>query len=195
MHLIFRSRPRTVSGLWLGRQWQKAKAHQRAIGFLCLGLAPLPASGANFNDLPFPVASSLPDTVIQRLAVRSLDDFVLTAHLNPYYLQGDFDGDGERDTAVLIKHKTNGKFGIGIFQSSTPQPVILGAGTPIGNGGDDFNWMDAWRVQLRGPVQPGADETAPPSLRGDALLVMKTEASSGLLYWAGSQYAWYQQGD
>jgi hypothetical protein len=151
--------------------------------------------GASVEDLPFQIASSLPGDVARRLSAGTLKDVVLTAHLNPYYLQGDFDGDGRRDTAVLIKHKTSRKVGIAIFQSSRQEPFILGAGVSTGNGGDDFNWMDAWMIQLRGVVEMGADETPPPSLNGDALLVIKTEAASALLYWTGSKYAWYQQGD
>jgi hypothetical protein len=170
------------------------KPHQ-PIWLSCLTLLPAIGSGASTQDLPFQVASSLPGEVVQRLSARSLDAFALTAHLNPYYLQGDFDGDGRRDTALLIRHKANGKIGIAIFQSSQPEPLVLGAGTRIGNGGDDFNWMDAWNVKLRGPVDRGAGEASLISLKGDALLVVKTEASSGLLYWTGSRYEWYQQGD
>jgi hypothetical protein len=151
--------------------------------------------GASTQDLSFQVASSLPSDVVQRLSARSLEAFALTAHLNPYYLQGDFDGDGRRDTALLIKHKASGKIGIAVFQSSQPEPIVLGAGIAIGNGGDNFNWMDAWNVKLRGPVRLGAGEASLISLKGDALLVIKTESASGLLYWTGSKYEWYQQAD
>ena len=72
---------------------------------------------------------------------------------------------------------------------------ILGAGRAIGNDGDDFRWMDAWHVHLRGTVSRGADGKAPPVLKGDALVLIKTEAASGLVYWDGARYAWYQQGD
>jgi hypothetical protein len=44
-------------------------------------------------------------------------------------------------------------------------------------------------------VQRGADETAPPTLKGDALMVIKTESASALIYWNGRGYSWYQQGD
>lgn len=170
------------------------KRHQ-SIWLSSLALLPILGLGASTEDLPFEVSSSLPDYVVQRLSARSLQGFVLTARLNPYYLQGDFDGDGRRDTALLIKNKVSGKIGIAVLQSSRPEPFILGAGTSTGGGGDNFNWMDAWQVQLRGPVGQGADETPPPRLKGDALLVIKTESASALLYWTGSKYEWYQQGD
>ena len=64
-----------------------------------------------------------------------------------------------------------------------------------GNAGDNFSGLDAWHVFRHGPVQRGADGKPPPKLRGDALMVIKTEAASGLIYWDGKRYGWYQQGD
>ena len=34
-----------------------------------------------------------------------------------------------------------------------------------------------------------------PHLRGDGLLVGKSEAASSLIYWNGKRYVWFQQGD
>lgn len=158
-------------------------------------LLPVLGNGAGIEDLSPELAGSLPVDLLERLPESALQNVVLSAHLNPYYLQGDFDGDGRRDTAVLVRHKVSRKIGIAIFQSSQVRPIVVGAGTTIGSGGDDLSWMDAWQVKLKGPVEMGADETAPPTLKGDALLVIKTEASSALVYWNGSRFAWYQQGD
>jgi hypothetical protein len=72
---------------------------------------------------------------------------------------------------------------------------ILGAGSPLGSHGDDFSWMDVWSVYSRGTVERGAVEEAPPRLRGDALLVEKSESASAILYWNGKTFRWYQQGD
>jgi hypothetical protein len=72
---------------------------------------------------------------------------------------------------------------------------VVGAGKDVGNGGDDWSWMDKWSLTKRGPVEQGADEAAPPKLKGDALLVEKTESASALVYFDGKTYAWYQQGD
>jgi hypothetical protein len=44
-------------------------------------------------------------------------------------------------------------------------------------------------------VGRGADQKKPPVLRGDALYVEKTESASAIIYWDGSTYRWYQQGD
>ncbi len=116
--------------------------------------------------------------------------------LNPFYQSGDFDGDGKLDVALLVKDKVSGKAGIVIIHSGTRPAVLLGAGTPwMGHAKYDFDWMDAWQVYPKGPVEQGVGEGKPPSLRGDAILAEQTEAASGLIYWTGSSYRWYQQGD
>lgn len=70
--------------------------------------------------------------------------------------------------------------------------TILGAGIAIGNGGDDFEWMDTWEVRSKNDV---IASTSAPRLLGDALFVSKREAASALIYWNGRRYVWLQQGD
>ena len=107
--------------------------------------------------------------------------------MNPSYLEGDFNGDGKVDVAVLVKERSTGKFGITIVHGTTGKVTILGAGIGIGNGGDDFEWMDFWQVYSKTRDVPW--------LRGDALLVEKSEATSALIYWNGKRYVWSQQRD
>jgi hypothetical protein len=116
-------------------------------------------------------------------------------HLSPAYLRGDFNGDGTIDVAVLIKQRSTGKLGIAIIDGVTNKATILGAGIDIGNGGDDFEWMDSWQVYSKERARHAAGETGIPHLRGDALLVSKSEAASALIYWNGKRYVWFQQGD
>ena len=70
----------------------------------------------------------------------------LSFHMRPSYLEGDFNGDGKMDAAVLVKERSTGKTGIAIVHGTTGKVTILGAGVGIGNGGDDFEWMDSWQV-------------------------------------------------
>ena len=163
---------------------------------LAFALSPLGAPCARIEDLPPVVSASLPLEVRAILVGgRTLTPYVLVAHINPFYLQGDFNGDGKRDTAVLVKNRSSGKVGIAIFLSGKQTPVVVGAGKALGNGGDDLFWMDAWSVQSKGAARRGVSDEAPPRLRGDALLVMATDSASSLIYWNGSAYAWYQEGD
>lgn len=143
-----------------------------------------PSRAAAPEDLPFALASSLPPDVVAALArFPDTDKYLLVAPVNPFYLHGDFNGDGKADTAILVKHKANGKIGVAMIHGAGGVSTVLGAGRDFGNGGDDWSWMDAWRVERS---KDG---------RGDGLLVMKTESASGLVSWDGRAYRWRQQGD
>jgi hypothetical protein len=115
--------------------------------------------------------------------------------LNPFCLRGDFNGDGKIDVAVPVKQRSTGKLGIAIVHGGTSKVTILGGGTAVGNGGDDFEWMDTWQIYSKTRVASGGDGKKPPHLRGDALLVGKSEAASGLIYWNGNRYIWFQHDD
>ena len=140
--------------------------------------------------------SDVPDTVKKALTNESAGKkYDLSFQMNPSYLAGDFNGDGKADVAVLVKERSSGKLGIAIVDGATGKMTILGAGVGIGNGGDDFEWMDSWKVYPKTHAAHAAGETSVPRLRGDALLVEKSEAASALIYWNGNRYVWSQQGD
>jgi hypothetical protein len=114
--------------------------------------------------------------------------------MNPFYLRGDFNGDGKADIAVLVKQRSTGKLGIAIINGATDKVRVVGAGNAIGNGGDNFEWMDSWQVYSEGRAAQAAGGRGP-KFHGDALLVSKSEAANALIYWNGKRYAWFQQGD
>jgi hypothetical protein len=146
------------------------------------------------EDVDYVVAASLPPAVSEALRDNpKTANYKISTRINPYYLQGDFNGDGKVDTALLIEEKASGKVGIAFVLGR--KIAIVGAGKATGNGGDNFDWMDAWYVYGKSKVQMGAEETAPPTLKGDALFAMKAESASSLIYWDGKGFAWYQQGD
>ena len=141
-------------------------------------------------------SDDIPEAVKKAIAHGSLvNDYEVSFHLNPFCLRGDFNSDGKIDVAVLVKQRSTRKLGIAIIHGVTDKVTILGAGTAIGNGGDDFEWMDSWQVYSKDRAAHAASETAVPLLRGDALLVGKSEAASALIYWNGKRYVWLQQGD
>jgi hypothetical protein len=152
------------------------------------------------EPLPAPVATA-PSHDIREVINRTITNgslakaYELSFRVNPSYLRGDFDGDGKADMAVLVKQRSTGKLGIAIIHGATDKVTIIGAGIAIGNGSDDFEWMDSWEVYSKDRAAREAGETGLPHLRGDALLVSKSEAASALIYWNGKRYVWLQQGD
>jgi hypothetical protein len=152
--------------------------------------------GLSQTSQAFAQHDDIPEAVRGAIANGSLaKGFDVSFHVNRFHLRGDFNGDGKADVAVLVKQRSTGKLGIAIVHGGTDKVTILGAGTAIGNGGDDFEWMDSWQVYSKGRVAHQGGETSGPHLRGDALLVSKSEAASALIYWNGNRYVWLQQGD
>jgi hypothetical protein len=137
-----------------------------------------------------------PDWVLELVGKKQFDrTYRFIARLNPYYLRGDFNGDGRPDMAVLIERLSDKKQGIAIFHFGESTIRVVGAGRALNNGEDEFSWMDAWQVWPKMPVGQGVEEGPPPKLRGEALYVEKTESASAIIYWNGQKYLWYQQGD
>jgi hypothetical protein len=145
---------------------------------------------------PVPQVHDIPNPVERAVRAGSLPkDYDVSFHMEPFYLTGDFNGDGKVNVAVLVKQRATRKLGIAIVHSSTNKVTILGAERPIGNGGDDFAWMDKWQVYSKARGAHAAAEGGVLRLRRDALLVSKSEAASALIYWNGKRYVWFQQGD
>jgi hypothetical protein len=140
------------------------------------------ADVSTFN-IPEPVAGCLKPVSAK---------YKISGRINPFYLRGDFDGDGRPDYVVLITNPS-GERGIAICRAASHAADIIGAGVVL-NKLADFNF-DAWMVFPKGPVEKGAGEGPPPRLLGDAISIIWSESASALLYWDGRKFRWYQQGD
>ena len=163
------------------------------IGIFLLLLHEPPAHGRQASSKQ---AVDIPDPIIQLFKTKGLDkQYEFAAYRKPLFLRADFNGDGKADTAIWVRQKRTRKVGIAVIHSGTNAVFFLGAGSTIGNGGDNFDWMDYWQVYPKGKVGKGSGETKIVRLQGDALLVGRKESASGLLYWNGKRYLWYQQGD
>ncbi len=118
--------------------------------------------------------------------------YEISGKINPFYLRGDFDGDGKSDYAVLIR-KGNQQ-GVMICRSVGAKPTVLGAGVEF-NQMKDLNF-NAWQVHPKGRrVEQGVGEGKAPVLIGDAIVIEWEESASALVYWNGKRFVWYQQGD
>ena len=158
---------------------------------LFVSLAPLAAGGQDSPDN----SGNIPQSVKELFKTSGFEKrFDFSSNLKPSYLKGDFDGDGKPDVAVLVKQKAGGKIGIALCHSSTKKILIIGAGTTIGNGGDNFDWMDIWKVVPKAAAAKRLGRAAG-ALKGDALHVEKSESASALIYWNGTKYVWRQGAD
>ncbi len=154
--------------------------------------------GDNDEDKVFIFQSNLPNELDHFYNQETIKaNYSIRTDLNPFYLRGDFDGDNKQDYALSIVEKKTEKIGILVYHSGTKIHYIIGAGKSLsnGSGGDDFNWMGAWKVYVSKDVGIGVGETDKITLKGEAILAIKLESVSGIIYWTGKEYKWYQQGD
>ncbi|MFZ6009796.1 MAG: hypothetical protein ACOYXT_05550 [Bacteroidota bacterium] len=149
------------------------------------------------DRVQFVFDSNLPDNLhdfFNQEKIRTT--YKINRDLNPFYLRGDFDGDTKTDYVLAVIESTTDKKGFLIYHPSTKKYFLIGAGKSIQGGYGDNYWMiDAWEVSDEKVVGQGVTNLKPPKLIGEAILVQKLESSSGLIYWDGKEYKWYQQGD
>jgi len=156
--------------------------------------------------LTTPPSAQVPDTKCGEWALPSLPGWFTTwlrvnrygqtheiaCYANPFYLRGNFDGTGPLDLAVLVVEKATKKRGVLVVHRPTMNAYLVGAGTAVGNGGDDFTWLGYWRVEAppRSPSIAGGPSI--PRFVSEVLYVVKPESASAWIGWNGRQYLWYQ---
>jgi len=150
---------------------------------------------------------NLPQSVLKRFeSEKLLKTYDLCDKVNPFYLRGDFDGDGAPDYAVLVTNRATNHVGVAIARSGAKRIEVLGAGgTKLRVGAsqgkessyllDDFDWMDAWEVQRKHRLEPSDLDKPITQMTGEGIEVAKKESASALIYWDGQQYRWLQLGD
>lgn len=163
---------------------------------LALLLFPWTASSGTEQQID---EENIPSEILLAVGVGPFaQSYEIDGSLNPFYLRGDFDGDGKADYALRVKSKSRREVGIAVWLSSQRNIVVLGAGTTFKVSGvtaTNLNFLNTWEVYAKGPVERGVGSGPPPKLIGEALLVGKRESAGGLIYWNGKSFVWYQQGD
>jgi hypothetical protein len=85
-------------------------------------------------DVGFELASNLPRAFSEYLrSTRGLESYELAAWINPFYLQGDFNGDGRSDTAIFVREKSSRKAGLLIVHGGVNERFVVAAGSPFEN--------------------------------------------------------------
>lgn len=134
---------------------------------------------------------------------HTLAQYDLSDAVNPFYLRGDFDGDGKPDYAVLVVNRQSKKRGLAVVRSRSATVDMLGAGgikLRVGSGADsysldDFDWMNAWHVEGKHAVGVQLGRDIESKMSGEGIVVEKSESASALILWNGRSYQWVQMGD
>ena len=140
--------------------------------------SPTPDATAHLHDIPEAINRAITNGFLAK-------EYEVSFHLNPFYLPGDFNGDGKTDRAVLGEQRSTGKLGIAIIDGATDKvPGLSEQETPLAmavmtSGG----WIRGGFIPKAAP--PRKLKEVPRHLRGDAFLVSKSEAASALIYWNG----------
>ena len=65
--------------------------------------------------------------------------------------------------------------------------VVVGAGVMLGNGGDNFEWVDRWSIRTQRATRART--------RIHTLLLEHESSASGIVYFLKGRYRWKQLGD
>lgn len=145
------------------------------------------------RDTVFSNRSSAPEKLWQLIENSGIEqDFeLITCGLNPWYLMGDFNGNGQYDFALLLHQRTE--------ENETRLAVIWDSGKVVFLDRDEklqYPTIQAWHVYPDyEKVLLGAEEGIPPVLEGDGIMIYKLGSSSSLVYWDGTRFTYYWQGD
>ena len=159
---------------------------------------PTPAETEGEATLPETVAlASLPYSFVERFRKSELHaNYVVGyAAVNPFYLTGDFDGDGQMDYILrLVSKKDKDKEEDAVF-------FAKGAARLLSKDITETYPGPAWYVvSKKEKIGPGLDldeakGTKPPKLKGDAIMMVTPESSSALIFWNGKRFELSWQGD
>ena len=131
---------------------------------------PLNAGETRYDDLPKGVYTAL-------VGAGFFDHYEVYFEMSPFFQRGDFNGDGAFDIAIQVVHKTSRKRGIVFLHQNDLNYYIIGAGKSFADLGDDFSWLNKWRIDSFN--KQGA---------GEGLILDNPSFPKSLVYFDGKSY-------
>ncbi len=123
-----------------------------------------------------------------RGCIREQSNVEPVAEINPFYLSGNFDGDGITDFALQVKSIKSGQRGV-LFCFANGKRALWGAGVPnkILPGG---KWpFDSWMLIRKASKHLSIY----PRIQTDAVALTIADEGGGLLYWNGLSLVWIRE--
>lgn len=158
-----------------------------------------PAGGGNAAPVPddaVPSPAPTAERLDQAMRACGLDaDLSPDPFLVPSHVQADFDADGLADLAVPVLRPADGKRAVAVCLAGGRLHVLGLAGEMGHLLPAYFDRMDTWLLHPPGPAGQGVGEGPPPTLAGSGIVLGIAESSSVLVYWNGTRFDAYWQGD
>ncbi|NQV30707.1 MAG: hypothetical protein HQ508_07460 [Candidatus Marinimicrobia bacterium] len=120
--------------------------------------------------------ADLPQDVYQNLVNSDFfTSYDIYRQIDPFVKYGDFNGDGITDFAIQIVNKNSQKRGIIFLHSNDQNQYLIGAGRNFASIGDNFSWLNWWRIDAQ-------------TLMSEALLLKHPDFPRSLVYFDGKSY-------
>jgi hypothetical protein len=151
----------------------------------------------------FTIRENIPSWITPKIEkLKTSNNLVICNAINPFYLEGDFNGDNNLDIAFFVYEKESKKKGILIIHGKSFQTYVLGAGNEFGNGGKNFSWMQVWKLYREKNVSEtifNDDDEITGSkvitINNIAIEVAPSEGASNIIVWSKDKYTWIHTGD
>ena len=136
----------------------------------------------------------------ERRGLYNRDALPVSRDMNPFFLRGDFNGDGGQDIAFWIENRETRERGVAILHSTLDRLYVFGAGQPLPEPGGSASTevrVDAWHLISPGRVEAhpygdipaiGVTEGQPFTFERETLEFVYLERSAFVFYWANGQY-------
>jgi hypothetical protein len=164
-----------------------------AVPLLPLLIASSPDVGRTDDGTPYVPPAT--EDCLNAPAIKSMVEVVFYA--NPFYLRGDFDGDGKPDYAIALRGPKTKRNGV-LFCMANKTLYLVGADQPLRPASSDMpndnsvapNWEIFTKADIANLKRFDINVPNPlPKTAGEAV-AMIWEDGLALIYWNGSHFSW-----